>query len=900
VSSTNLILDIIARDRASREFDKVAGAANRTGGVLDGLGKKVVGAMSVTAVVAFGVASVRAFADAEQSQIQLQEAFRKFPALADSSFDALHAFNQEMEDKVAIDGDSLDAADAVLARFGLMGSEIEAVTPLLADYVTISGKTAPEAAESLGKALLGNARALKDLGIVFTPTGDRARDLATIMGLLQEKVGGAAEAFAGSAAGKLQAFDIAVGNIQEEVGAGLVPALTAATDGIKALADQAGPAVGALTGTSEILGRLGEALDGISNPDTPGWWADVPLLRNVAAVWDMLAGSLDGAGISAYNLLMGPLSTGWAAFESGTQAAVEHDKALAALGFRYDEVSNTWTSTAQTGRQLAGVVDGIGAAVERGGDALGVWGGVASESNGLAHQLTKGYKDLATAVAGLGKAFEELTGRNRDLIDAKSDLFGLLDDMRAKFAALKSPLNDAHTGFRLTTEAGRTAADGFNDIAEAAEKAATAAANKGKWGQARDLIRDTRKELIDQAIQWGMDKDAAKAYVDQILKVPPKVSTMIQVNSNIATVKALFDSIRSKVVTVSTSLHGFAGFNAGWDRSLADGFTKSIDDVTKKVVDKTAEAEPVFNWAGGLLAAGLLDGLTDKTDDSDESISAFIDRMKEKLAKLVDKAKDALDKAKDELADYRKAYWATLEGIQGDMQGFGALTGFDLSGARQARAGMTQADAAVSEAQTAVSTAQGDVLLATTDEERAAAINAVTEAEQALTAALEAQAAARETLNASDTTAANIASSMRGRIAQIKEFAAALRTLKGMGLGADILSEILRAGPVDGLELAKALIEGGPSTVADINAAQAELNSVSRDIGRFGADLEFPDFKARVEEMAANVATLQAKYDELARLQKVVVELHIDGKKIVETLLRYRREHGGVGLGLDG
>ena len=225
-SVKQLILDIVARDQASATLKKVGDSAEQTGKGFDALGKAALTIGGITAITAFGITSVKAFADAEAAQSQLQLAFAKFPALADTNIGRLQALNQSMQDKAAIDGDSLAAADAVLARFELTGTEIEKLTPLLVDYATVTGKDAPAAAETLGKALMGNARALKELGIQFTPTGDRAADLATIMGLLEEKVGGAAEAFAQTAGGQIKSLGLAFEDIQEAVGGALVPALT--------------------------------------------------------------------------------------------------------------------------------------------------------------------------------------------------------------------------------------------------------------------------------------------------------------------------------------------------------------------------------------------------------------------------------------------------------------------------------------------------------------------------------------------------------------------------------------------------------------------------------------------------------------------------------------------------
>ncbi|HVW33468.1 MAG TPA: hypothetical protein VHL53_13090, partial [Acidimicrobiia bacterium] len=86
------------------------------------------------------------------------------------------------------------------------------------------------AADSVGKALLGNTKALKSLGIDgFKPTGDRARDLATLQDLLQSKTKGAAQAQL-DAAGPGATLKKSMDELQESVGGLLLPVLQKAAE----------------------------------------------------------------------------------------------------------------------------------------------------------------------------------------------------------------------------------------------------------------------------------------------------------------------------------------------------------------------------------------------------------------------------------------------------------------------------------------------------------------------------------------------------------------------------------------------------------------------------------------------------------------------------------------------
>jgi hypothetical protein len=129
------------------------------------------------------------------------------------------------------------AADTVLARFKLTRAEIARTTPLVLDYARATGTDAASAATGLGKALLGNTRALKTIGIDFKATGDRAKDLATITGLLEEKVGGAAEAFGETFAGRVEILKAKFDDLKETLGATLIPAIEAVVSELSQMAD---------------------------------------------------------------------------------------------------------------------------------------------------------------------------------------------------------------------------------------------------------------------------------------------------------------------------------------------------------------------------------------------------------------------------------------------------------------------------------------------------------------------------------------------------------------------------------------------------------------------------------------------------------------------------------------
>jgi hypothetical protein len=91
--------------------------------------------------------SVKAYVQAEGSQIRLQDAFAKFPKLADTNIGALNRLNSSLALKTKYDDDATASGQAVLAQFNLTGKQITELTPLLQDYAAKTGKDLPTAAQ---------------------------------------------------------------------------------------------------------------------------------------------------------------------------------------------------------------------------------------------------------------------------------------------------------------------------------------------------------------------------------------------------------------------------------------------------------------------------------------------------------------------------------------------------------------------------------------------------------------------------------------------------------------------------------------------------------------------------------------------------------------------------------
>lgn len=326
-NTSNLTFKLFGKDvSASKAFRGVGSTAGGLSRGLGGLGAAFAG-IGTAAVIAgtavaidFGKTSVDAFLDAQKSQAAFEFSMEKAKGLKVYT-GRIDGLSQSLALKTKYDDDATKSAAALLSRFNLTGKQLERTIPLVQDYASATGVDLNTAASAVGKSLLGNTKALKTLGIAYKPTGDKAKDYANIMALLQKKVGGFAEREGKSAAGQAEILKNQFGELQEQVGSYLVPILSKLTQiGIKVvgwLSTAAGAVkifFDAFTGNSE-LNEFDGNLQTINNAGiafrevwdkVAGWVMGtlVPGIQNLAAafmenVWPAI---VTVAGMIAENL----------------------------------------------------------------------------------------------------------------------------------------------------------------------------------------------------------------------------------------------------------------------------------------------------------------------------------------------------------------------------------------------------------------------------------------------------------------------------------------------------------------------------------------------------------------------------------------------------------------------
>jgi hypothetical protein len=395
---------------AEAETKAASGTMSKFGGVA-----KQAFLIGGVAAGAFAVSSIKAFMESEEVMAQFNNTLSMMPKLAGETAQAFQEQATALQALTGYQDEEIISADNVLARFKLTGDEIRSAIPVILDYARAMHTDVPTAAGVVGKALLGNTRALKAVGIEFTATGNTAKDFDTILGKLQGKVGGAAEAFGGTMAGQLEIAKAKFNDAQEAVGKALIPALTKLLGvitplipAVSFLADNLLVLVGAFAGlkllTPLIAGfkALNFAMSGLTTAS-----AGLPLL--VQSVAGLSAGSLAG-GILLLAAAFTDLGFAIGAFINDPMSKLEQ-KVDAASGST-EKWAKLTEESASAGRFAGAKVQALGE------DYL--------ETAAVTQVAADKQRALAYNFYQSGRAAQDTEGAVSDLADAHTGLLGPL------------------------------------------------------------------------------------------------------------------------------------------------------------------------------------------------------------------------------------------------------------------------------------------------------------------------------------------------------------------------------------------------------------------------------------------------------------------------------------------
>ena len=225
-------IDIAAEFTGKKAFKQAETATQK----LTGNVKKLAGAVGLAygtrAVVAYGKASVKAFAADEAAALRLNRAVENL---------GIGFANPEIADYIAKLERSAGVADDILrpAFQGLLTTtgSLTQSQKLLSDAITVSRASGIDLAtvtEDLGKGYIGITKGLTKYNTGLSKAELNSMSFNDILGTLLKRSAGAAEDYLDTTAYKMDVLGVATGNASEIIGQGFVDALSRAAGGTEA------------------------------------------------------------------------------------------------------------------------------------------------------------------------------------------------------------------------------------------------------------------------------------------------------------------------------------------------------------------------------------------------------------------------------------------------------------------------------------------------------------------------------------------------------------------------------------------------------------------------------------------------------------------------------------------
>lgn len=247
----NLKAELKKSETAVKDLDKSVKSADGTvGGFAGGLKKLAVAAgLAFVAKLAvdFGKAALQAYANAQQSAIQFNNAQMNVAGTTKDQIEDMNRYVEALEKKTTVDDKSIRQGAQILAQDQITIENQKKILGGIVDIAVANAKSnggeidVSGTAKAVGRAVVtGDAGILTRQNVIIDPktakalkdTGDQAERAAILMKVLEENGKGAGEALGNSFQGSINRAKDTVEDLQVAVGKGLSVALTVLTNGL--------------------------------------------------------------------------------------------------------------------------------------------------------------------------------------------------------------------------------------------------------------------------------------------------------------------------------------------------------------------------------------------------------------------------------------------------------------------------------------------------------------------------------------------------------------------------------------------------------------------------------------------------------------------------------------------
>lgn len=235
-SGRRIVVEFLGKDSVSPAAKKVEQTFGRLGGRIDKVGIAA-GRVLAGGLLLGGVAAIKATkaaADDEQAQAKLANTLRQAAGATDVQIASTEKWIAAQGKAFGVTDDELRPALAKLAVATGDVGKAQDLARLAMDVSAGSGKSLEQVTTALAKAQTQGVSSLSRLGVATKDAAGNTLTLAQVTDEMSKKYKGSAATAADTAAGKQKILTTQLGELQEQIGAQLLPVMNKlATAGLK-------------------------------------------------------------------------------------------------------------------------------------------------------------------------------------------------------------------------------------------------------------------------------------------------------------------------------------------------------------------------------------------------------------------------------------------------------------------------------------------------------------------------------------------------------------------------------------------------------------------------------------------------------------------------------------------
>lgn len=218
----SILINIATEFTGKKEFKKAERATIDLDKQVKKLGKSLGLALSTTAVVAFGKAAAKAFADDQAAAARLAKTVDNL-GLSFANPQITNFINTLSQTSGVVDDELRPAMQKLLTTTGSVVQSQKLLAQAI-DISRASGVDLATVSQDLASAYVGNVRGLRKYNLGLTQAELQASSFTDIQEKLNAQFGGANAAFLATYAGQMQLLTVAAGEAKETIGGGLIDA----------------------------------------------------------------------------------------------------------------------------------------------------------------------------------------------------------------------------------------------------------------------------------------------------------------------------------------------------------------------------------------------------------------------------------------------------------------------------------------------------------------------------------------------------------------------------------------------------------------------------------------------------------------------------------------------------